>query len=63
MIFENLIIKIFLCQCDKVEEIFNFKQLYGNRIVVRCSKCKKRVYGNIIFDPHKQFAKQESKRK
>ncbi len=57
MIFDNLITKTFLCQCNKNHGLKNIRNLEGSRIVGRCLECKKRVYAQFI--PYSDFVQEK----
>lgn len=41
----NLICKLFICSCNANHGIKNIKEFGESKIVGRCLKCNKRVYG------------------
>lgn len=51
MIFKNIFIRMFLCRCYLNSGVRDIKQLGNDRLVGRCLRCGKRVYGRILFDP------------
>ncbi len=49
MIFTQIILKLFVCQCKDNYGVKDLMQLENNRIVGKCLKCNKRVYGKILY--------------
>jgi len=49
MILRTILIKLFVCQCRKNYGVKNLRELENGRVVGRCLRCNKRVYGNIIY--------------
>ena len=49
----EMICNLFVCHCSTFHGVKNVRQINDTRIVGRCLKCGKRVYGNF-FD-NKEF--------
>ena len=50
MSFRGFIIKRFVCNCNENHGIKKVRVMEGNKVVGKCLKCNKRVFGTMIFN-------------